>query len=73
MIRIERTVDVESLYLDDNWRLTQETIIRTVRFLGLRIWKQTNKVTHKIPAEALFTSAAKGKELKVGFANEVGG
>ena len=68
MIKYEKKVEVESLYVDDNWRLTQEKVIKKLKIFGVTVWKNTGDTIHKLPTDVLFTTAVKDRALdKVGF------
>ncbi len=67
MIRYSSSTDIESLYIDDNWRLTQEVTTTKLRIFGITVWKNVETIKHKLPPKVLFTTAVKGKESQLGF------
>ena len=66
MIKLIKIIETETIYVDDNWRLTQTKGVITLKFLGITVWKRVEDKAHKLEPASIYTSAATEKN-KVGF------
>jgi hypothetical protein len=65
-----KSVETETIYLDDTWRLTEDKVEKTLRMFGVRLFKDEQELKHTLKGENVFTSGNRAKN--VGFGNNEG-